>query len=250
DLLVDARELLVQLLRLGLLLGAEILVQLVDPRLEVLPRLGRVEAASQGEGRETEPGASDHLVSELHPAVLGPRLLVVALAHRPVLSVAHGVQLRRGNTQVNQVLPDAGRAPVGELEVVLLGAALVGVALEGDLLEGALLDAVGELVELGASLGAQGALVEGEVDRVPVASVRGGLRAGARLAGLPRGAVVGGRTGVGPAEAVLAPGARGAVGVRGASLGRALAVGTGGARRAVLVGGALGLGGALVALAD
>jgi hypothetical protein len=63
DLLVDAGKLLVQLLRLGLLLGAEILVQLVHPRLEVLPRLGRVEAGSQGQGAEGERGAcNSHLV--------------------------------------------------------------------------------------------------------------------------------------------------------------------------------------------
>src|SRR4051812_32348939 len=97
------------------------------------------QASTQGalRGLRDAPGASRPagrllpcLPGEVHAAVGGPGGFVVAVHGRLVLTVAHGVQLPGGHAQVGQVLLHRRRAPVGELEVVLLGAALVRVALE------------------------------------------------------------------------------------------------------------------------
>src|SRR5262249_32945767 len=189
------------------------------------------------------------LALEFHASIGRPGRLVVALNRWAVETVAHRIQVASGHAQIAEVLLHRCRAPVRKLEVVLVCAALVGVALQRQL-GLSLLDAVGQGGQLPLRLGRQRGLVELEVDRLVAAGIRRLGDARAALALLAAGAIfISGAGAAGQAAIVHAPPAAGAIRIVGALVG-ALARLAPLTWAAVRIAGALGLGHALVALAD
>src|SRR5579864_6720520 len=89
-------------------------------------------------GRQGADAAASGLILrqryDVRPAVLLPARLVMLLAGRAFLAVAHDRKLPGGNSHADQVLLGGFGPLVAQRHVVLSGATLVAVALDGQLI--------------------------------------------------------------------------------------------------------------------
>src|SRR5712691_11738390 len=97
-------------------------------------------ASTNGPACFNRPSKSSRLIQlfaagqnlDLVPAILGPRILVVALSDRPLLAVGHGLDAARIDAVTDHVLLGRRRAPVTERQVVFVGSALVAMATDAN----------------------------------------------------------------------------------------------------------------------